>query len=265
LVDIDFKLGKFKQALLQYQNIEEMCKSYENRSKIYIKLINFYIARGQIFSAIENINLIINEAPTPLDIIFTKLQYAYLYIKIGKPDLAIQTISNIGKIPSPYSNLPAWAYLRVYSELEDADNAEKFIEDVKSLMDSTGYQDLYSEILNAQSKINEVRGEYDQAIINYQEQLKIDPTKIAANVNIGRSFRKLEKYKKAEESFKKVLKIEPFNPEANYEIALLYWEMGKKEKALEHISKTLYVWEEADPEYKPAIKAREKLSEWEST
>jgi hypothetical protein len=38
--------------------------------------------------------------------------------------------------------------------------------------------------------------------------------------------------------------------------------MGKKTKALEHLKRALLVWEEADPEFKPAKKAREKLAEW---
>ena len=39
--------------------------------------------------------------------------------------------------------------------------------------------------------------------------------------------------------------------------------MGKKEKALEHLKITLDVWKDADPVYKQAKKAREKLAEWE--
>ena len=52
------------------------------------------------------------------------------------------------------------------------------------------------------------------------------------------------------------------NPKVNYEIALVYWDLGKKEKALEHLNKALYVWEDADLDYKPAKKARDKLAEW---
>ena len=55
------------------------------------------------------------------------------------------------------------------------------------------------------------------------------------------------------------------NPWSNYGLALLYHDWGKKEKALEHLNITLDVWKDADPEYIPAQKAREKLQEWKST
>ena len=53
--------------------------------------------------------------------------------------------------------------------------------------------------------------------------------------------------------------VESFNPKLNYEMALVYWEMGKKEKALEHLNKTLLVWENADPDYKPAQTAKDSI------
>ena len=61
----------------------------------------------------------------------------------------------------------------------------------------------------------------------------------------------------------KALKLEPFSPQAHYELALVYWEQDKKQQAMEHLKTALYVWEEADAEYKPAKEAREKLAEWE--
>ena len=82
-------------------------------------------------------------------------------------------------------------------------------------------------------------------------------------LHIGRCYRKLKELKKATEFLNKALKSEPYDPESLYEIALVYWDMGEKEKALKHVKRALYVWEEADPDFKPAKKAREKLAEWE--
>lgn len=90
------------------------------------------------------------------------------------------------------------------------------------------------------------------------------PTAKTVNVYIGRCYRNLREFEKAEEYILKALKIHPFEPEANYEIALVYWDMDNKQKALEHLEKALYVWEDADPEYKPAKKARDKKAKWES-
>ena len=69
---------------------------------------------------------------------------------------------------------------------------------------------------------------------------------------------------KAEEYTMKTLNLHPYHPKANYEMALVYFELGQKEKALEHIKRAINVWENPDPEFKPAKQARDKLEEWES-
>ena len=104
--------------------------------------------------------------------------------------------------------------------------------------------------------------EYEQAIIMYQKELELEPTGLSINMQIGRCYRKMGKFKKAEKYIQKTLKILTFYPKAHYELALLYEDMGKKEKALEHLKITLDIWKDADPEYKPAIEAREKWAEW---
>ena len=60
-----------------------------------------------------------------------------------------------------------------------------------------------------------------------------------------------------------VLVIQPYSPEANYEMAMVYHETGKTEKALDHMYRVLRIWEDADPDFEPAIKARATLGEWE--
>ena len=60
-----------------------------------------------------------------------------------------------------------------------------------------------------------------------------------------------------------MLVIQPFSPEANYEMAMVYHETDKTEKALYQMNRVLRIWENADPDFEPAIKARATLGEWE--
>ncbi|MCD4696223.1 MAG: hypothetical protein K8S16_08260, partial [Bacteroidales bacterium] len=78
---------------------------------------------------------------------------------------------------------------------------------------------------------------------------------------IGRCYRKLNKFKKAEEYLTIALKDSPYNPINNYEAAMLYIDKGDKQKALEYLKVANDIWKDADPEYKPAQKAKEKLIE----
>jgi tetratricopeptide (TPR) repeat protein len=155
--------------------------------------------------------------------------------------------------------------MEIYLGMEDADNAEKTLDGIEELINSWGGESFRSYYFYSQGGINEIRGEYEQAILDYQKSLDLAPTDPLPKEGIGRCYRKLKEHEKAEKSLQEVLKIEPFNPKFNYEIALVYWDWGRKEKALEYLNRTLYVWEDADPDYKPAQKARDKLTEWTGT
>ena len=154
-------------------------------------------------------------------------------------------------------------FLSIYLELEDADKADNTITGVEDYIKSFGVERMWRVIFSAQGRISELRRQYEQAILNYQKSLEIDPTDASINRFIGRCYRNLKEFKKAEESIQKALKVEPYHPESLYEIALVYHDMDKKERALQYLKKALYVWEDADPGYKPAKKAGEKLAEWE--
>ena len=108
-------------------------------------------------------------------------------------------------------------------------------------------------------------GDYDQAITSFQKELDLEPTDPMPNMYIGRCYRKLNKFQAAIDSIQKTLKVYPFNPSAHYEIALCYLDAGDRESAMQHLRTALDVWKDADPEYKPAKKAREKLAEMQSS
>lgn len=54
------------------------------------------------------------------------------------------------------------------------------------------------------------------------------------------------------------------NMQSNDELALTCHKMGQHDKAMEHLQRTLYTWENANPDYKPAQEARATLAAWEN-
>ena len=266
LADIESSLGNFDQALKQYLDALEVSKIPSQRMNVYYSLRYYYEMRGQLNKAIDCIQRSRAEGEkfqAPIQLLITNINTLETYVNAGKQDLAFEIVKEIEKKASPpFDKLVPLGYMMFYLATEDMDNAEKTIEEVETLIKAWGIEYFRWFIFLTKGNINEHRGEYNQAILNYKKMLELSPTDIITNEYIGRCYRKLKEYENAEKSLQDGLKIEPFNPKFNYEIALVYWDWGKKGKALEHLNRALYVWENADPDYKPAKIAKDKLAEW---
>jgi tetratricopeptide (TPR) repeat protein len=266
LADIDAKLGNFGKAFQQYQDALRISKSI-----VYDHLRRFYELRGKIGKALEYSRLALAEKEKLYPRMWWlqlryKRQFLDLYLKTGKKDATVRIIQDMETQMAPYNKIEiADARLAMYLELDDIENAERTVEDVEKTIQKYKYEAWRDIALHAWGRIHEMKGEYKQAMENYQKELELKPTDWGINTDIGRCYKNVKDYKKAEKHIKKTLEILPFDPKAHYEIALVYADMDKKEKAVEHLKKALYVWEDADPDYQPAKKAREKLKELEAT
>ncbi len=267
LANIEKMLGNFEEAFKQYEDALESSRTPQDSVKVYGSLESFYALKGQMSKSLEYMHLKLAEkekfAPPLLFLFEDQLQTLGRYINAGKKDIALQRIQDIeAQLDPPLDKFISFGYLDIYQELEDADNIEKTIAEVEATIQTFKMEVNRYIVYHAQGRFHEIRGEYEDAILSYHKQLELQPTVANINRYIGKCYRKLKEFKKAEEHLHKTLKNFPFSPENNYEIALLYADMGKKEKALEHLKIALDVWKNADPEYKPAQKAREKLAEW---
>ncbi len=82
---------------------------------------------------------------------------------------------------------------------------------------------------------------------------------------IGRCLRLLGKGEEARESLESAFRYSPHDPKNHYEMALIYQGLGKGQQAVEYLGTALEVWKEADPEFKPARKARDALARIQSS
>ena len=267
LANIEEKTGNFQKALEQYENSLNLCKTPRDLAEVYLALSSYYETRGQINKSLEYSYKELNECEkfqSPFVVIFGKFGYLKKYVQIGKKELAFQSIETMKtQLSTPFDQFISVANLKIYIELEDTDKIKKEIENVEILMKTFGSEMFHHLIFDAKGKIYEIKKEFEQAILMYQKELELKPTEIDINRKIGSCYRKMKEFKKAGKYLQKTLNILPFNPGINYELALLYNDMGKMEKALEHLNIALDIWKDADPEYIPAQKAREKLRVWE--
>ncbi len=270
LGDIDTELGNYDRALDQYNEALIIAKTPQERSFVYWALEIFYKERGQIRKSIENMNKKFSEQKkflNPIDLLINQISEMSLsnYIMVGDTNEAFNKLNIIeSSMSPPWSKTSALGYLDLYLELKDIENAEKSIESVEEMIRIFGEESKRKIIYHAEGRINEWKGDYIKAILNYNSELEYKPTDVKILIDIGRCYREIGNYSKAKKLLQTVLKIFPFSPKAHYEIAQVYINTGDREKAQYHLSTAVNIWEDADHEYKPAKGAIEKLQELES-
>ncbi len=269
LIDIEIRRGHFESAYDLYIDLLNECITHEDIVTVQHSLAAYYSLKGEINNYYKCIEKEISEWKKylpPLVITYEKLFVLDEYANINKSTVALKILNNLKQqLETSYENIIEYGYLQIYIALEDIENIEKTLIRFSNYIQETNDHRWDYDINMAEALVHELKAEYNEAIVLYNKCAQIDPIEITSyNRNIGRCYRKMKQYKNSEEHFKQALKIFQYSPKTNYELALLYYDWGKKEKALEHLNITLDVWKDADPEYIPAQKAREKLKEWEA-
>jgi len=268
LAGIDAILGRSEIAVKKYSDAFRVARSPRDRIEIYSGLQKLYLYRGELEKALEQMRLKWDEYKsvyTPVQLLMRRAVDARYLIKAKRPDEAFAIIESVRKeIQPPYDDLAPLGSMYAYLELEQADSAEAALKRLTRFIDAYGTEALRGDVYFAEGRIAEIRGDYRKAIERFEQQAAVNPTDPGVYLDMGRCQRKLGENEKARTSLMKMLKIYPNHADALYELALLDADQRKKTEALESLHKALTVWENADPVYEPARKAREKLAEWTS-
>ncbi len=258
-------LGNAAKAAEQFEDALSSAKTAKERYAVYEQVISFYERRGRMKKVLEYSQMAIKaleEYSVPLMVLNYRIHgLVQHYVRAGEEKEAFRILASLeAKYDSFYDSAISIGYIRAYIELGKADEAEKRIRDIRDTLSSSDIDQLAVLTGPLRGKINELRGEYADALENYEARLKRTPADTVYRRRIGRCYRHLKQYEKAEEYIREHLKRRPFSPKSNYEMALLYLDMGNKEKAAEHLEIALEVWKDADPGYEPAQSAKEKLA-----
>jgi class 3 adenylate cyclase/tetratricopeptide (TPR) repeat protein/TolB-like protein len=265
LAKLEKLLGNFNEALDQNLKALKKCKTSSDSMQVYGSLESYYESMGQMNESVKYMELKFKEMgkySSPKDILVSKVFDIDKYTKANKDDKAFKMLKEIEEqFDAPVDKVVYFGYLRVYLELEDVDNARKAIIEAEKIIEGFGEEVLRVLIIYGQARIYEMEEEYDKAINSYLKVLELQPTGIHINKFIGRCYRKLNEFKKAEKYLLIALKDSPYNPKNNYELSLLYLDLENTQKALDHLKVANDIWKNADKNYKPAQEAKAKLEE----
>ncbi|MCP5109164.1 MAG: tetratricopeptide repeat protein [bacterium] len=265
LAELETNTGNFTKAAGLLEEALQAARKAKDRFRVYGSLSNFHEFRGRVGKALDYQKRAVGafeEFSVPLMVLFVKTASIESYVRAGEEEEALRVLASIeSQLKPPFDKYTELGYLLLYLEMEKPDEAEKHLPGFRQLIKTLGAEMLESMLHKARARIHEMRGQYAEAIKSYETQLKTAPGNEGGLRGMGRCYRRLKEYDKAEEYIQKTLKISPFDPKSNYELGLVYLDMGDKEKALKHLQTAVDVWKDADPVYKPARRAKEKLAE----
>jgi tetratricopeptide (TPR) repeat protein len=265
LAGIETDLGHMDKASEQFRELLRLSKTAKDRTKAYKAFADFCFRKGQVKKDLEYVKLsnqAMAEYALPYLVMINKIFTMDSYVYAGKEKEAFQVLAALeSELKPPYSKFLSLGYLMVYLALEKPDEAEKSLVGIRDIITSFGIDVYQALIYKGEGDIHRMRGEYAEAIKSYQTALKERPDAKSILRRIGRCYRHLKQYQKAEESILETLKTKPLSPLSHYELALVYLDSGDKEKAEKHLKIAADIWKDADPIYKPAQSVREKLAE----
>jgi serine/threonine protein kinase/Tfp pilus assembly protein PilF len=264
LAKIESILGHFDRSKRMYEDVLRISKSPEERMGVFGALASLYQTQGQYQKSLEYVQRYVEEGEKtqpPFFALVNKFEFLDLYLLAGQKEEAFKIIEEFkSQAGPPFDQMVPLAYFGYYVEIEDADKAANALKGAEVSMQSPLLEVARPDFLEMRGKLHELKGEYAQAIGAYEKSLEYRPTYPDTNVLIGRSYRKLKEFGKAEEYLRKNLKTSPFDPGLHYELCLLYIDKKDRKKALEHLNIALDVWKNADPGIPKVEDARKRLA-----
>jgi len=263
--NIDRRLGKFDLAYNKYLDVLMVCQTARDSARVYSAFDNYYTVKGKIHLALEYYEkevAVQKNNRTPLDWLVDQTFNIFKYVMAGKPEKGMEKLKAIEpQFKPPVDKVIAFGYMFYYLELEDTTRVVPYIEMAKELIHGFGQESLMVMVYYAEGRVDELKGNYPEAIASYMKFLEQNRTDINIMIRLGACYRKNGEMKKSLEILEKALAQSPFYPTGHLEIAKLYMDEGDEEKASEHLKTALEVWKDADADYKYSEEARELFNQ----
>jgi len=264
LATLERHFGNFSGEIAQLEATLSEARTKQDTVQVLSALLSTYGHLGRMKEAVAHLERRLAIAQTyspPIQILSIRLGSLDKYVAAGQVEDAREILATVEQqLQPPFDELGSIGHMAIALELEDADAVEAATPGLEALISGLGVQALQPLVIHAQALVFELRGECDQAIPLYQEELESNPTGTSVLNDIGRCQRKLGDDDAAERSLRQRLSYSPYDPKTHYELALVFANRGDTAQAVQHLETTLSVWENADPGYLPAQKAREELA-----
>ncbi len=263
LARLELITGHLDAALLQYEEALRTARTATDSATAFEGLAYYYRFRGRAREALQYRERQFTAATSvaPLQVTVNRLQGLDDYVYVGDTARAFAIFDSIAsELQPPFDRFAALGQLRLSLALEDADRIDSAVVAVEQLIQQFSFRILQSRVAYARGRARHLRGDYEGAIASWEEQRRLQPSDWSISRHFGEAYRGLGDLERAEASILDAQRIAPAVPRTHYELALVYAEMGRTGDAVASLRRALAVWDDADPSYTWARRAREQLT-----
>ena len=264
LAALDLGVGRLAEARRGYEGAMERARTAGDSAAVLDGMVAFATVRGRIRDAIalkEQVWAKRARSSAPIQIMVQRLTSLGLYVAIGDTARARELLARYKQeLQPPFHVFRPLGDLDIARELEDAAAIDSGAAAVEALISQSGYEFLRPAAVYSRGLARYLAGDYRAAIAAWEEEGRLSPGDPGVPRQLGEAYRELGEHRRAEAAFREALRLRPADPRTRYELALLEEARGRREQAVEQLEAALATWAEADPEYKWARRAREKLA-----
>jgi serine/threonine protein kinase/tetratricopeptide (TPR) repeat protein len=264
-------------ALAHCDEALKIAKTPRDSLNVLYRLSQICITRGEAQKALEyheKSRVVRRSYQTPANLLFNALVTTDRYVNAGKTDEAFAIVRDI-EANATTSELKGWVnvgYLIIYRTMDNSsysDEMARRLAQWQAFIEETNNEQWRWSIYFNQGVLDRWSGDRASALGNYQKTLEYltqDTIRFIrwANIAAAECCRELGMLEQGRAHIEAALTVDPFDPQTNHEAARTYRAMGENDLAEKHLERALFMWENADPQYKPAKEARATAQKWES-
>lgn len=243
-----------------------LAETAEDKYNVYERTQRFHLLKGEVAQALTANALKEIEAKKfqqPIIQILDKLKTLNIYSESNRIEEGKKILEGIRQeLAAPYDRFAAMGDILLYSKTDDSEALQTAVNNLETVINDFKYEVLRPIYFEGQGAVYELNGDFENALQQYQSNLKLNPQSAGIYRQIGRCLGEMGKLKDAEKALKKSLAVQPNSPKALYQMAVIQDKLGNSKKAEEHLDNALKIWKDADPSFKPAAKARALKESW---
>ena len=260
-------LGEFEAAEAGFAEALEAGTTPDERAAAYGALQGYAVFRGRMDEAFAHLRRKWEESARttpPFDLVQRQMNDLELFARAGRTAAGRAVLDSLlQRLPPEFEVIGAIGSIALALDGSDPEAIEAAREEFARFVEDFGLGEARYVLPYADGRVAELQGNCREAIRHYSRTLELNPDDPWVKRGLGRCQGALGDYRAARESLEDLLRIVPAQPQVHAELARVLGDQGNTEEAIDHLRTSMGVWEDADPDYPDAVRARRLLAELE--